>query len=247
MATVFISYAREDLEFARSLYAFVLEGGHKVWMDKESLLPGEDWKQVIHKAIRESDFFLACLSKKSVSKRGYVQRELKQACEVLDEFPEGEIFIVPIRLDDCEPPQRFEDLHCIDWIDENSKRLLRKTLSSKGKQDESAEQFRLLNLLARLRSRTRYLYPELHKSAAASQTRSEPVSLLESTLESVMPVLEELKANGLLEYSYADDDAKVIDGRSGELVRRVQLVSLDLNKLRPLLMALEEHAIGDRE
>jgi hypothetical protein len=146
------------------------------------------------------------------------------------------------RLDSCEIPQRFEALHCVDWNEEGSRRLLLKTLSSKGKHDELAEQLRLVNLLARLKNRTRYLYPELQKSVAESKTRSEPVSLLESTLESVKSVLEELRANGLLEYAYAGDDAGVFDGRSGEQVRRVQLVWLDLQKLRPLLTALQENS-----
>ncbi len=37
------------------------------------------------------------------------------ALDVLDEFPENEIFIIPVRLDDCEPiHERLRNLHRVD-------------------------------------------------------------------------------------------------------------------------------------
>jgi hypothetical protein len=40
---------------------------------------------------------------------------LRQALEVLDEFPEPEIFLIPSRLDDSEPSfTRLKDIHRID-------------------------------------------------------------------------------------------------------------------------------------
>ena len=51
---VFISYAREDLEFARRLYKHLLNFGLKPWLDKESLLPGERWKPAIKNAIQKT-------------------------------------------------------------------------------------------------------------------------------------------------------------------------------------------------
>jgi hypothetical protein len=38
--------------------------------------------------------FLALLSQNSVTKRGYVQKELSEALDILDEFPSSEIFII---------------------------------------------------------------------------------------------------------------------------------------------------------
>lgn len=73
------------------------------------------WEPAIRKAIRESDYFLALLSKHSTSKRGYVNREMKMALEILDEFPEDKSFLLPIRLDDCQPS--FEALRGINYVD----------------------------------------------------------------------------------------------------------------------------------
>ncbi|NJL59860.1 MAG: toll/interleukin-1 receptor domain-containing protein [Desulfobacteraceae bacterium] len=109
---VFISYAREDIEIARKLRADIEKAGIKTWLDKENLLPGQDWKAVIRKEIKESDYFIALLSSKSLSKRGYVQKELKTALDTLGEFPKGEIFIIPVRLDACEPmDEQLQNLH----------------------------------------------------------------------------------------------------------------------------------------
>ena len=57
----------------------------------------------IPKAIRASDYILIFLSKTSVAKRGYVQKEFKLALEVLREIPEGTIYAIPVRLDECHP------------------------------------------------------------------------------------------------------------------------------------------------
>ena len=113
--SVFVSYAREDRETALWLYRALKRAGAKPWLDVEDLLPGQNWKSEIRNAIRESIFFLAVLSQRAVSKRGFVQSELKQALEVLEEFPESDVFVLPVRIDECTPShERLKDLH---WVD----------------------------------------------------------------------------------------------------------------------------------
>lgn len=112
---VFISYAREDADVARKIYARLQSVGLHPWLDTESLLPGQKWKTEIGKAIRSCSYFLALLSQRSVTKRGYVQKELKEALEILDEVPESSVFIIPIRLDGCSPAH--EKLHELQRLD----------------------------------------------------------------------------------------------------------------------------------
>jgi hypothetical protein len=76
---VFISYAHEDLKEVQRLYEMLKKADCSPWIDKKNLLPGQKWKYIIKKAIKSSDFFLACFSKKSVSKIGFFQTELKEA------------------------------------------------------------------------------------------------------------------------------------------------------------------------
>lgn len=113
---VFISYARDDLPSAIEIYRFLLENNCNPWMDKYDIAPGQDWVLEIQNTINKADFFLACLSGRSVSKRGYVQKELKLALSVLDEMPEGEIYIIPLRLENCNVPYSLSARQWIDWF-----------------------------------------------------------------------------------------------------------------------------------
>ena len=115
MSKVFLSYAREDSETALKLYNDLKNQGVDVWLDKEKLIPGQNWKYAISQAIKESTHFLALFSSNSVSKRGFYQKELKKALDVLDELPEYEIYFIPVRLDECVPAnEKLQDIH---WAD----------------------------------------------------------------------------------------------------------------------------------
>lgn len=60
-----------------------------------------------------------CLSEKSVSKEGFVQKELRQAFEIAAEKPEGTIFLVPVRLDNCILPSRLRQTQCANLFQED--------------------------------------------------------------------------------------------------------------------------------
>jgi len=112
---VFISYAHEDFNFANKIYNDLKNHGVECWIDKENLLPGQNWKFLIKKAIKESSHFLALISSNSVTKRGYVHKELREALEILDELPESDTFIIPVRIDKSEPSH--ERLKELQWVD----------------------------------------------------------------------------------------------------------------------------------
>ena len=114
-SSVFISYAREDSEYANRLYNDLKNAGLNPWLDKEELLPGQNWDKEIKKAVKNSKFFLPIFSSTSVAKRGYIQREFRLAIDAADEIPEGQIFIIPIRIDECKIP--FDKLSKIQYQD----------------------------------------------------------------------------------------------------------------------------------
>ncbi|MCP4110944.1 MAG: toll/interleukin-1 receptor domain-containing protein [Desulfobacteraceae bacterium] len=112
---VFLNYAKEDVEYARRLNNDLKNESINVWYDENSLLGGQRWKTAIRNAIRDSDYFIALLSSKSVSKKGYVQKELKEAFDCLGEMPESDIFVIPVRIDDCKPShEKLDEIH---WVD----------------------------------------------------------------------------------------------------------------------------------
>jgi hypothetical protein len=111
---IFISYAREDRSWAERLYMDLRKQELNVWLDSKCLKAGANWKHEIPRAIRKARFFLLLISKHSVNKRGYVQKEIKEGLDVLEEFPTGSIFIIPARLDETEPVDR--ELHELNWV-----------------------------------------------------------------------------------------------------------------------------------
>jgi hypothetical protein len=111
---VFISYAREDKSWAERLYMDLRKQHINAWLDVKCLKAGANWKLAIPKAIREARYFLLLLSRHSVTKRGYVQREIREGLEVLKEFPRGEIFMIPVKLDATDPVD--PELHDLNWV-----------------------------------------------------------------------------------------------------------------------------------
>jgi hypothetical protein len=116
MIKIFLSYAHENYSQAKELYdIFNSIPSVDVWFDKESLLPGQRWEVEIRKEIRASQFFLLLISSKSTEKKGFYQREIREALKVLEEYPDNEIFLIPVRLDDCQP--HFEQLTALQYVD----------------------------------------------------------------------------------------------------------------------------------
>jgi hypothetical protein len=70
-------------------------------MDKKHIDGGEKWEVAIRRAIRSSDFFVVCLSKNSVNRRGFMQKEIKIALDIWEEKLEDDIYMIPIKLEEC--------------------------------------------------------------------------------------------------------------------------------------------------
>ncbi len=102
---VFLLYARGDQDVVHRLYNHLGKDGANAWMDLEKLFPGQDWEYEIHKAIQHSDIVIVCLSKQFIKQGGYRHEELRIALEKANSVPDGEIFIIPARLEVCELPE----------------------------------------------------------------------------------------------------------------------------------------------
>ena len=116
---VFLCHASGDKPPVRDLYKRLSMEGVDAWLDKEKLLPGQDWQVEIPRAVRDADVVVVCLSNKSITKEGYVQKELKFALDIAEEKPEGTIFLIPARLEDCLVPERLNRWQWVDLYEEN--------------------------------------------------------------------------------------------------------------------------------
>ena len=66
---VFLCHASQDKPIVRELYQRLrAEDWIDPWLDKEKLLPGQDWELEIEKSVETADVVIVCLSKKSVVK-----------------------------------------------------------------------------------------------------------------------------------------------------------------------------------
>jgi len=121
---VFLCHASQDKPVVRELYQRLLaERWIDPWLDEEKLLPGQDWDVEIEKAVEVADAVIVCLSNNSITKEGYIQRELKFALDVALEKPEETIFIIPLRLNDCQPPRKLRSWQHVDYFPNNRRKM----------------------------------------------------------------------------------------------------------------------------
>ena len=104
---IFVAYALEDAALAEKLFTELHARGYAPWLDRKKLLPGQNWPRRIQDAIESCDFFIACFSTKSVNKRGGFQAEIRYALDCATRVPLDEVFLIPVRLDDCRVPSRI--------------------------------------------------------------------------------------------------------------------------------------------
>ena len=105
---IFIAYAVEDAALAERLFVALSDRGFAAWLDRRKLLPGQNWPRRIEDAIASSDFFIACFSKHSVKKKGGFQAEIRYALDCANRVPLDDVFLIPVRLDDCHVPLRIQ-------------------------------------------------------------------------------------------------------------------------------------------
>ncbi len=113
----FLSYSKINKiparDFAEKLK---LEGWIDPWFDEEDILPGQIWEETVTIGVRNSHAVIILLSRAAVSSEGFFQSEIKLALDTAAEKPEGTIFIIPIRLNECEVPEMLRKYQYIDYF-----------------------------------------------------------------------------------------------------------------------------------
>jgi hypothetical protein len=124
---IFLCHSSGDKPLVRMLRTMLLTEGFEPWLDEEDILPGQDWDLEIRRAIRQADLILVCLSQDSVTKSGYVQKEIRFALDVAKQ-PEGAVFVIPARLEECEVPERMRRWQWVDLFDDDGYGKLARSL-----------------------------------------------------------------------------------------------------------------------
>lgn len=134
MATVFLSYAREDSPRVRGLAAALEKDGHTVWWD-EQVAGGDQFTRAIQDALDKADAVLVAWTRTSV-----------QSAWVRDEAACGRDSgrLVPVTLDGSLPPLGFREYQSIDlssWSGRPSSRQIeavRKAIAAKAGDQKAA-------------------------------------------------------------------------------------------------------------
>lgn len=113
----FLCYSKENStgvrEFRERLKA---ETWIDPWFDEEDILPGEKWEGSVSEAVHNSHAVIIFLSSFAVRTEGFFHVELKLALDAAAEKPDGTIFIIPIRLDACDVPDRLQPYQYVDYF-----------------------------------------------------------------------------------------------------------------------------------
>jgi len=104
MASLFLSYSREDMGRVRPLAAALEREGHQVWWDRH-IAGGEEFAEAIEQALEAADVVVVCWTATSV-----------RSAWVRDEAAAGRDSgrLVPVTLDGCPPPLGFRKYQTID-------------------------------------------------------------------------------------------------------------------------------------
>jgi len=123
---IFLSYAGEDRDRVERLHQRLFDAGLSPWVDHKDIVGGEDWDRSIKQAIHNASIFIACLSRHSVGKRGFIQKEVNQALDIAQGMLPQDIYIIPVMLEDCELPERLAPFQAVRLYEPDGwSRLLR--------------------------------------------------------------------------------------------------------------------------
>ena len=107
---IFISYSRHDTNVVNEIVAMLEQEGYSVWIDRDGIESGEDFKRVILKAIKESEVILFFSSEHS-NVSDWTAKEIGVAVKYRKHT-------IPIKLDDSNFNEAVEfDLINLDYID----------------------------------------------------------------------------------------------------------------------------------
>lgn len=110
MAQIFISYAREDENYANRLTHHLEELGHSTWKFDEGISPGQKWQDVIFDKLKSVDALVLILSE-ATSRSSWVNHEFGAALAYSRE--RGKPIIIPVVLDLATAPSTISQIQSI--------------------------------------------------------------------------------------------------------------------------------------
>ena len=126
---VFLAHVKENEPIVRFVDQGLTGYGIDVVTDYRHIRGGFNWKRKIRELIKESAYFVLCLSKEFNDRDHTVlYRELNHAIEEMQDLPYDRTWIIPIRINECQipnieirPREYLSDITYIDLFPGGSK------------------------------------------------------------------------------------------------------------------------------
>lgn len=112
MASIFLSHAEEDKDFANKLSIDLSNKGIQAWLFEAHILPGDELVKKIADSIRESDYLGVIISTNSM-KSEWVTLEVGMALAL--EHTLGYFKVIPNLYGNCEIPQFLKHKVYVDF------------------------------------------------------------------------------------------------------------------------------------
>lgn len=116
---IFMSYAHDDLFRVKNIYNNLKNVGFNPWMDFENILPGQSWKTIIEEQLKQADIILIFFSINTDSKSSYFNKELNSVVDKMKMQPIGYNPVIPVRLDQINPPVELKTTQWIDYYNDH--------------------------------------------------------------------------------------------------------------------------------
>lgn len=109
MSQVFVSYKRSDKDFVHRLVDELRRNHFPVWLDEDSIKPGDDWQEAIYKTIQtETSAVIVVLSPEAVDSE-WVGVEYNLAMD-------HGITVIPLIYKPCDVPARLQSLNYVEYF-----------------------------------------------------------------------------------------------------------------------------------
>jgi len=104
---IFVAHSSKDGRVSKRITESLKQRGFEVWYDEWKIKVGDSITQKISDGLEQGDFLVVVLSRHSVVSR-WVQKELSTALWM-------GMFVLPVRVDDCEIPVLLRDIRYADF------------------------------------------------------------------------------------------------------------------------------------
>jgi hypothetical protein len=114
---VFLCHAHEDAAVAKDLSEQLRENNIKVWLDRESLVPGDQWDVMIKRVIGSEVNYVVVLQSAHLKSAdvSYVNKEIAIALDRQQTYREPRIFLIPAIVDDATSElEQLTSFHRVD-------------------------------------------------------------------------------------------------------------------------------------